>query len=81
MKHHLTETHEPNFDIHNIALSSQSISLRREIIENITNIIALAATSGGSRILGWGGGVWIGGTSLEKDGGGSDGIAVCIAEI
>ena len=27
MKHHLTETHEHNFKIHNIALSSQSISL------------------------------------------------------
>ena len=27
MKHHLTETHEHNFEIHNIVLSSQSISL------------------------------------------------------
>ena len=24
MKHHLTETHEHNFEIHNIVLSSQS---------------------------------------------------------
>ena len=28
MKHHLTETHEPNVEIHNIALSSQSTPLR-----------------------------------------------------
>ena len=27
MKHHLTETHEQNFETHNIVLSSQSISL------------------------------------------------------
>ena len=27
MKYHLTETHEHNFEIHNIVLSSQSISL------------------------------------------------------
>ena len=28
MKHHLTETHEQNFEIHNIVLSSQSVYLR-----------------------------------------------------
>ena len=28
MKHHLTETHEHNFEIHNNALSLQSVSLR-----------------------------------------------------
>ena len=28
MKHHLTETHEHNFEIHSIVLSSQSISLK-----------------------------------------------------
>ena len=28
MKHHLTGTHEHNFEIHNIVLFSQSISLR-----------------------------------------------------
>ena len=27
MKHHLTETHKHNFEIHNIVLSSQSVSL------------------------------------------------------
>ena len=27
MKHHRTETHEHNFELHNIVLSSQSISL------------------------------------------------------
>ena len=27
MKHHLTETHEQNFEIHNIVLSSSTISL------------------------------------------------------
>ena len=27
MKHHLTETYKQNFEIHNIVLSSQSISL------------------------------------------------------
>ena len=30
MKHHLTETHEHNFEIHNIASSSQSISLKSD---------------------------------------------------
>ena len=28
MKHHLTETHEHNFEIHNIVVSSQSITLK-----------------------------------------------------
>ena len=28
MKHHLTETHEHNFEVHNIVLPSQSISLK-----------------------------------------------------
>ena len=28
VKHHLMETHEHNLEIHNIVLSSQSISLR-----------------------------------------------------
>ena len=31
VKHHLTETHEHNFEIHNIVLSSQSISLTSSI--------------------------------------------------
>ena len=34
MKHHLTETHERNFEIHNIVLSSQSISLSRTCDES-----------------------------------------------
>ena len=28
MKHHFTETHEHNFEIHNIVLSSESVSFR-----------------------------------------------------
>ena len=30
MKHHLSEAHEHNFEIHNLVLSSQSISLRHD---------------------------------------------------
>ena len=31
-KHHLTETHEHNFEIDNIALSSQGISLKLDVL-------------------------------------------------
>ena len=34
MKHHLPETHEHNFEIHNIVLYSQSISLKFNSIYN-----------------------------------------------
>ena len=33
MNHHLTETHEQNFEIHNIVFSSQSISLSIDRVE------------------------------------------------
>ena len=39
MKHHLTETHEHNFVIHNIVLSSLSISLMCELASSFRSVL------------------------------------------
>ena len=48
MKHHITETHEQNFEIHNIVLSSQSIWVSFTIFpgdSRLSPVVAPAAKS------------------------------------
>ena len=57
MKHHFTDTHEHHSEIHNIALFSQSTSLRDSWYEETKEVeTPYRAGTGLRRADGWGGG-------------------------